>query len=520
MPKAELDRRRPLEARVAALEKQIKKAGNDRVAALANSLLPPTIGTVVAAWGLEGHRSQLLQLQAELDALKQSLPPIAYANGVQEGGCPQSPQAGIHDVRVHIRGRYDRLGKLVSRRFPRILAGDNQTPITQGSGRMELARWIAGPANPLTARVMVNRIWQHHFGRGIVRTPGNMGKLGERPTHPELLDFLADQFIRSGWSIKAMHRAVMLSATYQQSSAPAPETLQADPDNRWFGRMNRRRLEAEEVRDALLAVAGRLDPTMCGRASQDFMRPRRTLYLMTLRSDRSTFRELFDAADSTAIIDKRGESTVAPQALFLLNHPFAVQQAKAVAERVRHGAESDTQDIIKRLYVLLYGRAPVAGGRDRSNHPGRSRKERMQVWLERVNCQVLSVMLWKRCLHLRPRRGVKTQPCHESLYQPSRLQWDRGRVAWRFRAASPPVTVRSGLTFTVCHQALPGWQEIWVYREARQSTCFPFEDRGDLRPLQNKRGRLNKRGRWIFYSPQDYYVEEERQVYSGRTDQA
>jgi hypothetical protein len=387
VPKAELERRRPLEARVAALEKEIQKTSHNQLAALANRLLPQTIGTVAAAWKLEGQRARLLQLQVELDQLKKSLPPIAYANGVQEGGCPKSPQAGIHDVRIHIRGRYDRLGKLVPRRFLRILAGDHQTAITQGSGRMQLARWIANPANPLTARVMVNRIWQHHFGQGIVRTPGNLGKLGERPTHPELLDYLADQFSRSGWSIKAMHRAIMLSATYQQSSTAAPETLQADPDNRWFGRMNRRRLEAEELRDALLAAAGRLDPTMRGRASQDFMRPRRTLYLMTIRSDRSTFRELFDAADSTAIVDKRGESTVAPQALFLLNHPFALQQAKAVAERVRQGPASVTQDIIKRLYVLLYGRAPTAQeveiGQTILDQAGRSE----QAWEE--YCQVL-----------------------------------------------------------------------------------------------------------------------------------
>jgi hypothetical protein len=381
VPKAEFERRRPLEARVAALQKQIKQAGSDQMAALANSLLPRTIGTFVAAWQLDRHHFRLIELQGELDRLKQSLPPIPYANGTQEGGCPQSPQAGVHDVRVHIRGRYDRLGKLVPRRFPRILAGENQTPITQGSGRMELARWIASPANPLTARVMVNRIWQHHFGEGIVRTPGNMGQLGARPTHPKLLDFLAHRFIQSGWSIKAMHRAIMLSAAYQQGSAAAPETLKADPENRLFGRMNCRRLEAEEVRDALLAVAGRLDPALGGRASQDFMRPRRTLYLMTIRSDRSTFRELFDAADSTTIIDKRGESTVAPQALFLLNHPFTLEQAKAVAERVRQKASRDSQEIIQRLYVLLYGRMPVA----REEEIGRAAVR--QGW--EAYCQVL-----------------------------------------------------------------------------------------------------------------------------------
>ena len=146
-----------------------------------------------------------------------------------------------------MRGKYDRLGDLVLRRFPRLLAGDDQKPIREGSGRLQLANWVASPENPLTARVMVNRIWQHHFGEGIVRTPNNYGKLGTPPTHPELLDYLAHRFIDSGWSIKAMHRAIMLSATYQQSSIPLPATLKADPDNLWLGRMNRRRLESEAL---------------------------------------------------------------------------------------------------------------------------------------------------------------------------------------------------------------------------------------------------------------------------------
>ena len=360
VPRSELERRKPLRARLAELEKQLKQAGREQLGALLHGFAPVGASYLLAAWQLQERKASLVPLQQELDLLKKSLPPIPYANGVQEGGCPQSPQAGIHDVRVHIRGRYDRLGKLVPRRFPRILAGENQTPIKQGSGRLELARWIASPQNPLTARVMVNRIWQQHFGEGIVRTPGNFGKLGERPIHPELLDYLAAQFIESGWSIKAMHRAMMLSATYQQASVAESQTLKADPENLLFGRMNRRRLEAEEIRDALLAVAGRLDRTMGGKARQDFNRPRRTLYLMTIRSDRSTFRELFDAADSTAIVDKRSESTVAPQALFLLNHPFAVGQATALAERVLHHGSDDSRSLLERLYLIIYGRPATA----------------------------------------------------------------------------------------------------------------------------------------------------------------
>ena len=273
----------------------------------------------------ESSLRKIGQIRKDRDALRQvAMAPTLYANGAQEGGVPESPHAGVHDVRVHIRGSYSRLGDVVPRHFPVIVGGGTQPPITSGSGRLELARWLASPDHPLTARVMVNRIWQHHFGEGIVRTPSNFGKLGERPTHPELLDYLARRFVASGWSIKQMHRDIMLSSAYQQSSNPAPATGAADPGNQLFGRMNRRRLEAEAIRDSLLAVSGQLDRTMGGPAVRDFANTRRTLYLMTIRSDRSSFGPLFDAADSTAIVDKRTVSTVAPQALFLLNNPFVI----------------------------------------------------------------------------------------------------------------------------------------------------------------------------------------------------
>jgi hypothetical protein len=305
------------------------------------------------------ERQKLGRLTTEVDALKKNPPPpLPFAHGVQEGGCPQSPQVGTHDVRVHIRGRYDRLGKLVPRCFPRIIAGENQQPITEGSGRLQLARWVASADNPLTPRVIVNRVWQQHFGEGLVRTPGNFGKQGEPPTNPELLDHLARVLIDSGWSLKTLHRTIMLSAVYQQGSSADEATLKADPDNRMFSRMNRRRLEAEAIRDSLLAVSGKLDRTRGGPASQDFNLPGRTLYLMTIRSDRTSFRELFDAADPTAIIDKRAVSTVAPQALFLLNHPFAVEQTGVLAKRIVREGPADEQGKIERLYVLLFGRRP------------------------------------------------------------------------------------------------------------------------------------------------------------------
>jgi hypothetical protein len=303
---------------------------------------------------------------------------------------PGSPQAGVHDVRVHIRGRYDRLGDLVPRRFPVILAGEKQELITEGSGRLQLARWLTRPDHPLTARVLVNRLWQWHFGEGIVRSASNFGKLGERPSHPELLDYLADRFVRSGWSVKEMHRLVMLSAAYQQASEPEPDTLKADPDNRLFGRMSRRRLEAEAIRDSLLAVAGRLDVTMGGPATRDFNSPRRTLYQMTVRSDRSGFGPLFDAPDPTAPVAQRVVSTVAPQALFLMNHPFVLSQTKALAKRLVAEEGCDRLKI-QRAYVLLYGRPAteeeVGIGRGLLNAARREGKRAEAAWAE--YCQVL-----------------------------------------------------------------------------------------------------------------------------------
>ena len=305
-------------------------------------------------------RAALAQRQALLDTLRKNAPPpITFANGAQEGGVPESPQAGIHDVRVHIRGNYARLGDLVPRHFPVVLAGDKQPSITQGSGRRQLADWLASDSHPLTSRVWVNRVWQHHFGQGLVRTPSNFGFLGERPTHPELLNWLANRFVAEGWSTKKLHRLILLSATYQQASEANGKTLAADPDNRLWGRMNRARLEAEAVRDSLLAVSGRMDTTPGGVAFRDITVPRRTLYYMTIRSDRSGFGPLFDAADSTASVDRRTISTVAPQSLYLLNNPFVLAQTQAFAQRLAQeipdGPNSD-QTRIRRAYLLLYAR--------------------------------------------------------------------------------------------------------------------------------------------------------------------
>jgi hypothetical protein len=293
---------------------------------------------------------------ARRDALKRALlpePPRALA--AQDGGTPGGIFAGIQDVPIHIRGSYNGLGRIVPRHLPGIF-GESPAPITSGSGRLELARWIARPDNPMTARVIVNRVWQHHFGEGIVRTPSNFGKLGATPSHPALLDWLADRFVRDGWSIKRLHRQIMLSAVYQQASTATAEQLRSDPDNRWLGRVSPRRLEAEAIRDAMLVAAGRLDRTPGGPAIGDLNCPRRSLYIQTVRQDRGNFSTLFDAANPEQSVESRSVSTVAPQALFLLNSDFVLAQAQALGRRLAEQTPDDLAARIDRAYRSLFGR--------------------------------------------------------------------------------------------------------------------------------------------------------------------
>jgi mono/diheme cytochrome c family protein len=264
------------------------------------------------------------------------------------------------NMRVHLRGNPANLGEEAPRRFLSILAGDNPAPFEQGSGRLELADAIASPDNPLTARVFVNRVWAHHFGRGIVGTPSNFGTLGERPTHPELLDYLAARFVADGWSVKKLHRQIMLSATYQLSSGHDERNAAIDADNRLLWRMNRRRLEVEPWRDAMLAVAGNLDATV-GGPSKDLSAAdnrRRTLYGSVSRHNLDPLLRLFDFPDPNLTGALRPVTSVPLQQLFVLNSPFVASQSKALAARVT-AFESDEAARIRRAFGLLYGRPPT-----------------------------------------------------------------------------------------------------------------------------------------------------------------
>ncbi len=312
-------------------------------------------------------RSRLEALRVELDALRNKRPtPIPQAVVAQDGGPKGTRHEGFKDAQVFLRGDPKRLGTTVPRGFPKVLTGEHEMRISEGSGRLQLADWLTRSENPLTARVMVNRIWQHHFGEGLVRTPNDFGERGERPTHPELLDDLAARFIESGWSVKAMHRLIMLSAVYQQSSLVSAAGLARDPDNRLFGRMNRQRLEAEAIRDSLLSVCGRLDGARGGPPFTDLAVPRRTLYLMSARTGANTsdFGRLFDRADPSLIVAQRGQSIVAPQALFFLNDPFVSGVAGTLGARIRREAPQNTEARIRSLYALTLGRPPTRAEMD------------------------------------------------------------------------------------------------------------------------------------------------------------
>jgi hypothetical protein len=286
-------------------------------------------------------------------------------------------------MKVHLRGNPATLGAEAPRRFLAVLAGEGGTPepFMQGSGRLELARAIASPENPLTARVIVNRVWERHFGRGLVATPSNFGRLGERPSHPELLDHLVRRFIASGWSVKALHRAVMLSSTYQLDSASDERCAAVDPENTLLWRANRRRLEVEAWRDAMLAVSGELDATV-GGPSSELSNPanrRRTLYAAVSRHNLDGLLRLFDFPDPNITSDKRTVTTVPLQQLFVLNSPFMQHQARALARRLTADPAESESSRIGRAFQLLFGRTPRAaemtlaleflGGAERESNP-------------------------------------------------------------------------------------------------------------------------------------------------------
>ena len=242
----------------------------------------------------------------------------------------------------------------------KVLSGPNRKAFQDGSGRLDLARAIASKDNPLTPRVLVNRVWLHHFGQGLVNTPSDFGLRSEPPTHPELLDFLAGEFVGNGWSIKALHRTIMLSNTYQQRSENNPAYLERDPTNRLLWKFTRQRLDFEEMRDALLAVSGRLDLTIGGRSVPIAEPPystRRAVYGFIDRQNLDGIFRTFDFASPDATSPRRFVTTVPQQALFLMNSPFVVEQARHLAEDIEAQA-SDPAERVRLFYRRVLGRSP------------------------------------------------------------------------------------------------------------------------------------------------------------------
>ena len=312
----------------------------------------------------EEDRARLAALAERVEEAEAAVvfPEPPLANCVAEGEAVNQ--------RIFIRGNHRNLGEPVSKRFPLALrgGGGEQTPFESGSGRLELARWLGSAANPLSARVMVNRIWSGHFGQGIVRTPNNFGLMGERPTHPELLDWLAARFVENGWSMKRMHRLIMTSAAYRMSSVVSEQAWTQDPGNKLLSRFKRRRLTFEEMRDGYLAAAGMLDPTVGGKTAlgpwrlEDYdnrrLDPdaavRRSIYMPLRRGKLPLLLALFDFGDAArASKGKRSVTNTAPQALYAMNSGFADRAAAGMAQRLLRSS-----DRLKVAYELLYARPP------------------------------------------------------------------------------------------------------------------------------------------------------------------
>ncbi len=312
--------------------------------------------------------------EAEIAAIKQTTPGYGgtLARGVTEASLhvladgpnrtkldyrPGVPQ----NVPVQIRGNPSSEGPTVPRRFLTLFSKASPKPFTQGSGRRELADAIVYDAGPLAARVIVNRIWKEHLGTGLVSTPSDFGSQGARPTHPELLDDLAERFVRNGWSLRWLHREIVSSATYRQSGRFDAKKHAIDPDNRWHWRANRRRLDVEAWRDAMLAVNGSLDRTRGGPALDlgDAKNSRRTIYGVVKRRELHDLLRLFDFPDPTTHSAGRVPTTTALQQLYTLNSPLMRQQAQALVKRLKTDIPMGDDDRIRRAYGMLFGRTPT-----------------------------------------------------------------------------------------------------------------------------------------------------------------
>ena len=313
-------------------------------------------------------KSYAEKLRAEIKAAEAELPAVyPFLHVVKDIDNPG-------DTNVELRGDPKTLGEVAPRRFLQALCTDEPEPYKQGSGRAQLADAIV--KHPLTARVIVNRVWQHHFGKGIVRTPSNFGRMGERPTHPELLDTLAARFIANGWSLKKLHRLILTSKAYQQSADYNPKAAKADSENRLLWRFRRQRMTGEVLRDTLLSVSGELSLQRGGESVmpplpadvttrgywKDSTNPkesnRRSIYIFVKRNLRFPLFEAFDMPDTHEACARRQVTITPLQSLLLMNEATMLQTARTFAERVLRETENDPKAQIERAYQLAFQRSP------------------------------------------------------------------------------------------------------------------------------------------------------------------
>ena len=307
--------------------------------------------------GRQALKRRIAELTTQLAALQKRKPVREMVNSATE-------TKKSKDARLHIRGSIENLGPIVPRGVLQVVNyGPTPEMPDDSSGRRELAQWIVDPANPLTSRVMVNRVWHWLIGAGLVRTVDNFGTTGESPSHPKLLDHLAVQFIQQGWSVKKLIRTIVLSRTYRLSSSPGEQ--QGDPENRLLAHMNRRRLDAESLRDTMLSVGGALNLEMGGATFPpglksdvgfQFTSPRRSVYVPVFRSSLPELFEVFDFANPSLVTGRRDVSTVAPQALYMMNHEFVRSQSRLAAARLLRDVQRSTSDRIDHAYLLTLGR--------------------------------------------------------------------------------------------------------------------------------------------------------------------
>jgi hypothetical protein len=318
---------------------------------------PPNLPTAEARRVIDRHLDNLtVSHRQQIEALQWTHP------GVPPRAMALVDKSKPRNSRVFIRGNPGHPGAEVPRRFLEVLAGPNPPPFTNGSGRLELAQAIASRDNPLTARVFVNRVWGWRFGAALVRTPSDFGVRTEAPVQRDLLDWLAATFMDRGWSVKQLHRLMLLSNTYRQSSNPDPQTAALDPDNRWLHHFNRRRLDFEAMRDTLLAASGQLDLT-AGGLPVDLLQPpfsgRRTVYGFIDRQNLPGLFRTFDFANPDATSPQRFATTVPQQALFMMNSPFVVEQARALVARPELKAAGDDDAKLTALNRLVFQRPPA-----------------------------------------------------------------------------------------------------------------------------------------------------------------